>query len=97
MWAFSSDVRFGPNKMNATLSFLPGFIAKTQKVDRPETALNPVTIPSLSSLVGRDLQVSQSDFVSCSFCICACAVDLFIWVKGSRAKIVFPSIVTYDL
>ena len=55
VWAFSSDVRFGPNKMNATLSFLPGFIAKTQKVDRPETALNPVIIPSLSSLVGRDL------------------------------------------
>ena len=55
VWAFSSDVRFGSNKMNATLSFLPGFIAKTQKVDKPETALNPVTIPSLSSTVGRDL------------------------------------------
>jgi hypothetical protein len=41
--------------MNATLSFLPEFIAKTQKVNRPETALNPVTIPALSSLVGRDL------------------------------------------
>jgi hypothetical protein len=53
VWAFSSDVRFGLNKMNVTLSFLPGFIAK--KVDRPETALNPVIIPSLSSLGGRDL------------------------------------------
>jgi hypothetical protein len=41
--------------MNATLRFLPGFIAKTQKVDKPETALNPVTIPSLSSMVDRDL------------------------------------------
>jgi hypothetical protein len=30
-------------------------MAKTQKVDSPETALNPVTIPSVSSLVGRDL------------------------------------------
>ena len=55
VWAFSADVQFGPNKQNATLSFLPGFIAKTQKVDRSETALNPVTVPALSSTVGRDL------------------------------------------
>ncbi len=55
VWAFSSDVHIGSNKMNATLNFLPGFIAKTQKVDRPETALNPVTIPSLASMVGSDL------------------------------------------
>ncbi len=55
VWAFSKDVLFGPNKTNAMLSFLPGFLAKTQKVDRPETNLSPVIIPSLSSVVGRDL------------------------------------------
>ena len=54
VWAFSSDVRFGQNKQNATLSFLPGFLAKTQKVDRPETTLKPITLPSLSSTLCED-------------------------------------------
>ena len=53
--AFFSDVRIGPSKTNATLIFLLGCIAKTQKVDRPETTLNPVTIPLYGSWVGRDL------------------------------------------
>jgi hypothetical protein len=33
VWALSSDVHIGPNKKNATFSFLPDFIALTQKVD----------------------------------------------------------------
>jgi len=37
------------------LSFLPGFITKTQRVDNTETALNTVKIPALTPLVGRDL------------------------------------------
>ena len=50
VWAFSADVVFGHNKQSATLRFLPGFIAKTQKPDRPDTALSPVTIPALAPL-----------------------------------------------
>ena len=41
VWAFSADVVFGHDKQSATLRFLPGFIAKTQKPDRPDTALSP--------------------------------------------------------
>ena len=48
VWAFSADVVFGHDKQSATLRFLPGFIAKTQKPDRPDTALSPVTIPALA-------------------------------------------------
>ena len=55
VWAFSANVAFGPNKSSATLSFLPDFIAKTQRVDRPETALNPVSIPALAPSMGPDL------------------------------------------
>jgi len=55
VWAFSADVAFGPDKSSATLRFLPDFIAKTQKVDKPETALNPVTIPALAPSMGPDL------------------------------------------
>ena len=55
VWALSADVKFGQDKSSATLSFLPGFLAKTQRADRPETALNPVTIPALSQIIGRDL------------------------------------------
>ena len=40
VWAFSADVVFGHDKQSATLRFLPGFIAKTQKPDRPDTALS---------------------------------------------------------
>ena len=47
VWAFSADVVFGHDKQSATLRFLPGFIAKTQKPDRPDTALSPVIIPAL--------------------------------------------------
>ena len=46
VWAFSADVVFGHDKQSATLRFLPGFIAKTQKPDRPDTALSPVIIPA---------------------------------------------------
>ena len=55
VWAFSADVQFGQDKSSATLSFLPGFLAKTQRADKPETALNPVKIPALSQIIGRDL------------------------------------------
>jgi len=55
VWAFSADVAFGPNKSSATLKFLPDFIAKTQKIDRPDTALIPVTIPALAPSMGTDL------------------------------------------
>ena len=48
VWAFSADVVFGHDKQSATLRFLPGFIAKTQKPDRPDTALSPVIIPALA-------------------------------------------------
>ena len=47
VWAFSADVVFGHDKQSATLRFLPGFIGKTQKPDRPDTALSPVIIPDL--------------------------------------------------
>ena len=53
VWAFSADVVFGHDKQSATLRFLPGFIAKTQKPDRPDTALSPVTIPALAPLRGQ--------------------------------------------
>ena len=55
VWAFSADVVFGHDKQSATLRFLPGFIAKTQKPDRPDTALSPVIIPALAPLTGPDL------------------------------------------
>ena len=55
VWAFSADVVFGHDKQSATLRFLPGFIAKTQKPDRPDTALSPVTIPALAPFTGPDL------------------------------------------
>ena len=55
VWAFSADVVFGHNKQSATLRFLPGFIAKTQKPDRPDTALSPVIIPALAPFMGPDL------------------------------------------
>ena len=41
------------------LSFLPVFIAKTQRVDSPKTALNPVKIPALAPSLGRDLPDSS--------------------------------------
>ena len=41
--------------MSVTLSYLPGFLAKTVIPDRPATALAPVTIPALSPSLGRDL------------------------------------------
>ena len=37
------------------MRFLPGFIAKTQKPDRPDTALSPVIIPALAPFMGPDL------------------------------------------
>ena len=55
VWAFSADVVFGLDKQSATLRFLPGFIAKTQKPDRPDTALSPVIIPALAPFTGPDL------------------------------------------
>ena len=55
VWAFSADVVFGHDKQSATLRFLPGFIAKTQKPDRPDTALSPVIIPALAPFTGPDL------------------------------------------
>ena len=53
--AFSANVVFGHDKQNATLRFLTGFIAKTQKPDRPDTALSPVIIPALAPFTGTDL------------------------------------------
>ena len=55
VWAFSANVVFGHDKQSATLRFLPGFIAKTQKPDRPDTALSPVIIPTLAPYTGSDL------------------------------------------
>ena len=55
VWAFSADVIFGHDKQSATLRFLPGFIAKTQKPDRPDTALSLVIIPALAPFMGPDL------------------------------------------
>ena len=53
VWAFSANVVFGHNKQSATLRFLPGFNAKTQKPDRPDTALSPVIIPALARFTGK--------------------------------------------
>ena len=36
------------DRLCQALRFLPGFIAKTQKPDRPDTALSPVIIPALA-------------------------------------------------
>jgi len=55
VWAFSADVAFGPNKSSASLKFLPVFIAKNQKIVRPDTALDPVFIPALAPSMGTDL------------------------------------------
>ena len=55
VWAFSADVVFGHDKQSATLRFLPGFHCKTQKPDRPDSALSPVTIPALAPFTGPDL------------------------------------------
>ena len=60
VWAFSDDVVFGHDKQSATLRFLPGFIAKTQKPDRPDTALSPVTIPALVPFTGRSKRLFVS-------------------------------------
>ena len=48
VWSFSANVVFGHDKQISTLRFLPGFIAKTQKPDRPDTALSPMIIPALA-------------------------------------------------
>ena len=55
VWAFSANVVFGHDKQSSTLRFLPGFIAKRQKPDRPYTALSPVIIPALAPFTGPDL------------------------------------------
>ena len=55
VWDFSDNVVFGHDKQSATLRFLPGFIAKTQKPDRLDTALSPVIIPALAPSTGTDL------------------------------------------
>jgi hypothetical protein len=49
--AFSSQVLFGQNYSNVTLHYIPGFIAKTQILDRPETTMAPVIKPALSATV----------------------------------------------
>lgn len=53
--AFSSQVLFGQNYSNVTLHYIPGFIAKTQVLDRPETTMAPVIIPALSPTVERGI------------------------------------------
>ena len=55
VWAFSANVVFGHDKQNATLRFLLGFIAKTQKPERPDTALSPVINSALAPFTGLDL------------------------------------------
>ena len=53
VWAFSADIKFGSGKQSATLDFLPGFIAKTQRADHPED-FGSVTIPALAHILNRD-------------------------------------------
>ena len=55
VWAFSADAVFGTGYSSVTLSFLPGFIAKTQKPDVPGTELQPVTFPALAPSLTDDL------------------------------------------
>lgn len=55
VWAFSANVSFGADYQSATLSFLPGFLAKTYDPSRPDTQLEPVTIPALAPSMGPDL------------------------------------------
>ena len=55
VWAFNADIKFGQNYSNATLSFLPMFMAKTMVPGRPETYYAPVTIPALAPTLGRDM------------------------------------------
>ena len=57
--AFSANVVFGHDKQSATLRFLLGFIAKTQKPDRSDIVLSPVIISALAHLPERALCLSE--------------------------------------
>jgi len=53
--AFSADVAFSQGHSDATLSFLPAFIAKTTRLDRLDNTLDPITVPALASSISDDL------------------------------------------
>ncbi len=55
LWAFSANVAYGHELKSATLTFVPGFMAKTYRPGRPETDVLPVTFPALAPTCGYDM------------------------------------------